>query len=362
MLRNYVRAVAFTVLSAVAGGLQAQDLVFTLADFVPMWTNPSLTGAYSGTARVGGLYRDQSRGFNVDAFQTPTFYVDAPLIYVGKKKKSWLGVGGMVISDTKGAASLSDTYLEGGVALHRIFNERRKSRSVFSVGLRGGVLQRAADLENRALVLAEEQDIGLGGGGLGVGSGLDRQLDPNASGVDIALGVSLARTIDEDRNFRIGLTAQHLTVPDVALTRQEYTRSLTYGAQAQYRQLIGDQYLFEPAMFAQFTSSVATAQVQASLGTYLGIEKDKLLKVGLGFRAPRQAYTLVGFEVGDLKIAAAFDIYTGGPQSVTQGFANNPDAPVNSKLFNSAFELGLAYIIKIYKEPKVSPVILCPQI
>ncbi len=339
-----------------------QDLIYSLADFMPTWTNPALTGAFEGTVRLGGLYRDQSRGFNTEAFQTPGFYVDAPLLTVGKKKKAWLGAGATLIADTKGVAALSSTYAELSVGFHRIFAERKASRSVFSIGLRGGVLQRKASLDSEQIILSEEQDVSIGGGGLGMLQGLDRAGSFTGSGVDIGLGASLARTMDEDREFRVGLTAHHVLAPKATLVENDYRRVITFGAQAQYSQVLSSGILIEPALYAHMTDGVASAQLQTMVGFALGEEGDKIFKIGAGFRAPRQAYPMVGFEKGDLRIAVAFDIYTGGPQGVVRGFDGNPDVPVNDKLFNSAFEIAAQYIIKIYKEPKVEPVILCPQI
>lgn len=358
-------ALILTFALAANGLLRGQDVIYSLVDFMPTWVNPSLTGAYEGTARIGALYRDQSRGFNIDAFQTPGLYVDAPILSLGKKKRSWLGVGGTVLADTKGAAALNDTYLEANAAFHAILNQRRSSRTVVSIGVRGGILQRSADLGNEQIRLNEEYDVNIGGGGLTRLTGLDRQGDPNGTGVDIGFGVSLARQLDDERNFRVGLSAQHLTTPDVNLTGdREGQRQFSMGAQAQYRQLLDDQYLIEPAVYLWWDPQGAvSAQLQAMAGVYLGEEADKLVKFGLGFRAPRQAYPMIGFETGDLRVAAAFDIYTGGQQGAIGLNYDAEGMPAgSSKTFSSAFEIGVSYILKIYKQPKVEPVILCPQI
>ena len=336
----------------------AQDIHYSLADFMPTWLNPALAGAYEGTARVGGIYRDQSRGFFDQAYQTPGFYVDAPILTLGKKQKAWLGVGGLLISDRVGVAALGTTYIEGGASVHFVVDETRSSRRVVSVGLRGGVLQRSADLSGEDIILAEEQEVAVGGGGLGVGMGLERGGAGgmlNSSGIDIGFGVSLAEQLDEDRNFRVGVSGRHLTQPDYMLsTRGEAKRDLTIGAQAQYRQLLDDKYVIEPALFAQYTASQLELQVQGMVGGYLGAESDKLVKVGLGIRAPlNYVYPMVGFEYKDLRLAAAFDIATNGLQQAADG---------DTDFFPTGFEIAAQYIIKIYKQPKVEPVILCPQI
>ena len=362
----YSFAAALAVLALSTSAVCAQDIYYSLADFMPTWVNPALTGAYEGTARIGGLYRDQSRGFNTDAFQTPGVYVDAPILALGKKKKSWLGVGGTVISDTKGVAELSDTYLQASAAFHTILNERRSSRTVLSIGLRGGVVQRAADLSGESVVLEDEVELIRGGGGVGLNGSLDRMGTFSATGIDIGFGVSLARQIDAERNFRVGLSGQHLTTPDANLVdRQDGQRQVVFSAQAQYRQLLDNELLIEPAAYFWLDpSGAAAAQLQGMVGRYFGPDKDMLIKVGAGFRAPRQAYPMLGFEKGDLRVALAFDIYTGGQQGALQLVDGPDDGPPtgDTRTFSSAFEIGASYILKIYKQPKVEPVILCPQI
>jgi len=74
------------------GSTQAQDIHWTMFDMSPLTLNPAFTGAYEGTFRVGGIYRSQWNSFTT-GFETPSVYVDAPILMIGKK--SWLAVGGI---------------------------------------------------------------------------------------------------------------------------------------------------------------------------------------------------------------------------------------------------------------------------
>ena len=58
---------------------------------------------------------------------------------------------------------------------------------------------------------------------------------------------------------------------------------------------------------------------------------------------------MIGYEIGDLKLAAALDISANGLQTNAEGFQRG-------------IEIGAQYIIKVYKQPKVQRGILCPQI
>ena len=343
-------AAAACLLVASAG---AQDLHFSLIDYVPTWVNPALTGAYEGTARVGALYRDQNiAAGNSRSYQTPSVFVDAPILMLGKK--AWLGVGGTLIYDAAGLARLNTTSAAASASYHRILSESKRggSRTVFSAGLKGGILARSADLSSNDLVLAEEQETALGGGGLGIGGGMERQGDNfNSSGFDLGFGVSLARRLDEERTVRVGASVRHLIGADYALAGTSANRPTTIGVQGAYAQLIGEELLIEPQAFVQTTGGGFVAgQVQAMAGRFFGEDKDRLLKVGLGVRLPaRFVYPMVEYQVGDLKLAAAFDISANQLQTNAEGFQRG-------------FEIGAQYVIKIFKEPTVERVILCPQI
>ena len=353
MPHAYLRTAALAVALAAAAAGRAQDLHFSLLDFVPTWVNPALTGAYEGTARVGGLYRDQNiASGNTRAYQTPSVYVDAPLLMIGEK--GWLGVGGTLIQDNAGLARLNTTWAQAAVSYHYILKEsaRRSQRTVLSIGLQGGILSRSADLGSDAIVLEEEQETALGGGGLGLGAGMERQGDnPNASGFDLGFGASLARRLDAERTVRLGVGLRHLVTPDYALASAEATRPTTVSLQGAYAQLLNEAYLVELQAFLQATGGgFVAAQLQGTVGKYFGEDKRRLVKAGLGVRLPaRFVYPMIGFEVGDLKLAAAFDISANQLQTNAEGFQRG-------------FEVGAQYVIKIYKEPVVERVILCPQI
>ena len=371
MIYRYPRILASALaLSVAVTGASAQDVIYSLADYMPTWTNPAHAGAFFGTARVGGLYRDQSRGFNAEAFQTPGFYIDAPLITLGKKKTMWLGAAGTLISDTRGLAELNSTYATLTASFHTILDQTRDSRTVLSFGLQGGVVQRRANLMSEDILLQEEQEVAIGGGGLGIGGGNDRGMmsELDANGVEIGVGASLGMDLDEDRSLRFGATVRHIIPADVRLVRQgqDYDLPLLFNVQAQYRQVLDDALVVQPSLYVQGRANTLTAQVQSLVGMYFGEgkrEERKLISVGVGYRVPQQVYPMVAFETGGLRVAAAFDIYVGGAQGVIGGSATN-DSGINAsdKLFNSAFEIGAQYILKIYKKPKVEAVILCPQI
>ena len=104
-----------------------------------------------------------------------------------------------------------------------------------------------------------------------------------------------------------------------------------------------------PGALIQFTQNGFEAQAHAIAGYLLNPKKGIIVNGGLGFRAIglADAQLFLGIEMEDLKVGAAFDL----------GILGFQQAPG----FQGAFELGATYIIKIYKDPEVDPVIFCPR-
>ena len=58
----------------------------------PLGVNPALAGAYNGSYRINGIYRDQYRGAATNPFGGFSLNIDAPIIR-GIRKQDWIGVG-----------------------------------------------------------------------------------------------------------------------------------------------------------------------------------------------------------------------------------------------------------------------------
>ena len=141
----------FILLMGLFGSLQAQDIHWSLYQMSPLTLNPALTGAFNGTARVGGIYRDQSRVGLENGFTTPSFYVDAPILNVGKK--DWVGVGGMIYNDEAGSVGLGTVGAYLSASYHKALN--KKGTSLISFGLQGGMMQRRIDIDLSLIHISE---------------------------------------------------------------------------------------------------------------------------------------------------------------------------------------------------------------
>ena len=125
--------------------LMAQDIHFTQFQMAPMNFNAAQTGLFNGTARLGGIYRDQW-----SIYKTPSIFIDAPILNI--MKKDWLGIGFSAIKDEAGAAKLNYTGAKLAVAYHHAFDKKRKT--VMSIGAQYGLMGRTV---NRDLLRFEDE-------------------------------------------------------------------------------------------------------------------------------------------------------------------------------------------------------------
>ena len=358
------------MLSVTTAGLRAQDVHFTLHDYNPLWLNPAQTGAFSGSVRVGGIYRGQ--WYTLNGLSTPSAYVDAPILK-GFRDKDWIGVGANLISDKAGAGGdlpLKSNYFGFSAAYHLALDDDR--RNVFTLGAQYGSTAISLDIENPNLVQQLTIDPSLGGGGLSQG-----ELRPEGQGgggsdgesyTDINAGVMYRSLLDEAKGNRleVGVSLIHLNspkrgtlLPGSSDTTQvdsttlgpragddERRRRPTLHGHARLDLELSEDWRFQPSIFVQSSAGVTTASLQAWASRALKPQVN--LRMGLGYRLADAAQVLVGLDYEQFRAALSYDITLSDKRTVTN--------------YQGGFELSAAYIINIYKKPSVVPTMLCPKL
>lgn len=364
-------------------GIKAQDLHYSYFEMSPLTFNPAQTGAFSGTIRLSGHYRGQ--WLKTGGYKTPAFSVDSPIMK-GFRKYDWIGGGINFASDNAGSLGVKTTV--GGLnAAYHFAMDKNYSR-VFSVGIKYGNYSRSindpfafsfraedgnslVDLENSSLSGAVRVDQTNG------------NVDGTSKG-DYAIGFLYKAIPDKTSQFEIGFSVDHISNARTSLIQGDSNSGLTnpnpdpneppldcsidrtdprcqgtfqatdrrnprLTATSNYTRYLNDKFRFSPGGMIQFTRQGFEAQFHAIAGYLIDPKKGMVVNGGLGFRAigPADAQLFFGVEMKDLKVGAAFDL----------GLVGFQQAPG----FQSAFELGATYIIKIYKDPEVDPVIFCPR-
>ncbi len=334
------------------GQSQAQDIHWTMFDMSPLTLNPAFTGDYEGTFRVGGIYRDQWNSFGVDGFKTPSFYVDAPILMVGKR--SWLAVGGMLYNDEAGSNGLTTLSTMGSAAIHIALD--KKSKSIFTIGLQGGMVQRRLKTEN---LLFDDQIVLDGSGGannLDFGQSMNASVlgtDPEKSFLDFSGGLKLTSELSKTSDVTVGMTFRHITTPKGAslytTENDAGDQPLLFTLHGRLNVALNKKWNLSPAFIFNKISSSNEIGIQALLGYNLDTEKQMALHFGPGYRMIDNdaVEAILRFDYKQFRVGAAYDFNVSSLSSVSGG--------------KGGFEIAASYIARIYKKPTVKPVIFCPK-
>lgn len=330
-------------------GLSAQDIHFTLFDMAPLRMNPALTGAFSGTARVGGIYRGQWLSVPTGAdITTPSFYADAPIIR-GFRDKDWVGVGFSFIADQGGPFNLQ-TNIAGISASYHLAVDK-KGNSILTLGGQYNQVGRRANFGLGELISEETIGTNLGGGGIGSTESheFNTGSDFEKSYKDINAGLLFRTKLDKQTNLELGLAALHIGTPDAALlqTNDDSNRNMTITAHAKYDRDLAGKWSMAPALFFQTTQG-GKNEILAQAWAGYKMNPDVKLNFGLGWRVGDAASVLLGADYKDVRAALSYDINL---RQTAANITNN----------FGGFELAAYYIIKVYKKPELPPRVLCPE-
>ncbi len=340
--------------------LQAQDIHWTLFNMSPLTLNPALTGSYEGTFRIGGIYRDQYRNVVNNAYSTPSVFVDAPILMIGKR--NWLGVGAVIYQDAAGTGKLTTTTYQLSAALHLALD--RKSDNVLTLGFQGGqVVRKIKDLnsfvtgsmiaDNLAPGVLSQDLLNIQQGG-GSGGG-NNQNDPEANFFDLNAGLLLKSRISNTSSFEVGLSGRHLIKGEYNFDTQsgnnrndDFKLGLRFIAHAKATFELNEKFTLDPTVYYTNLTPASQFQIQAWSGYHLNAEERIKLNFGLGYRAGDAGQILLGMDYKDFKVAAGYDLTLSALNEV-----NN---------YQGGFEIAVWYIAKIFKQPEIKPAILCPHL
>ncbi len=330
----------FLVLSL--GGLKAQDIHFTMYNMSPLTLNPALAGAYYGTARVGGIYRDQWASFLPNQYTTPAFFIDAPIVR-GFRKNDWVGIGIVTINDKAGTSRLRTQGSLLTAAYHASLDKAGKN--VLTLGVQAGSMTRR--LDQQRLIFSDEFDpLTLDRNN----PSQDSDLAEKKSYLDINAGLLLRAAVDEKNNVEVGLTVGHIPQSEYNLItagagQDDNKRPMTIRAHGRWKRQVNDQWSVTPSFIGQTTKGTWEIGVQALAGYQ--INEDIELLAGPGYRLGDAFEIMVGAQINDLRVGLAYDFNISSLSKASNTLGG--------------FELGAYYIIKLYQKPNVTQAVICPE-
>lgn len=358
---------------ACLGSLKSQDLHYSLFNMAPTKINPAQTGAFLGSVRVGGIFRDQwfTVFDNGNEFRTPSFFIDAPIIQ-GLRDQDWVGVGVTFINDRVGTGELTTSGLLISGSYHYALD--KKQNQMLTFGIQAGSISRSIntmtqDGELTAGSVLQSQLDGtptlddplLTSSGNQMG-GNREEADLTTSYFDINFGV-LYKVKDPKAgtSLELGLAAAHIGSPNDEFGssgqgggqnpnqdgNDDAVRPMTITAHGQYIYPLTDKITAEPSFLFQTASGSGNNIILQAVGGYQLNEQIKL-QGGLGYRFGDAGQILAGAAIDErLRLGLSYDLNFSQLSSVTSN--------------QGGFEIAANYIFNIYKQPEIKPTILCPQ-
>jgi len=123
---------------------------------------------------------------------------------------------------------------------------------------------------------------------------------------------------------------------------------LRFTGHAQFTSDLGEKWMMAPTGFYSWMGPANELAFQGWGGRYFGEGKEMLFRFGLGYRWKDAAELLFGFDYKGFQAGLSYDI--------------NVSQLSDASNFQGGFELAASYIVKIFKEPVVPPVIFCPRL
>ena len=355
--------------------ISAQDIHFSLFHMSPLTLNPAQTGAFEGTARIGGIYRDQWASFlrgsaSIDnptagpnQFKTTIFYVDAPIIR-GFGKYDWVGVGYTSMNDKAGTLGLKKGGNLFSASYHRSLS-KRNADNIITLGIQAGSITRSFDVfDNILLGTSLERNFSAAPGSpedRGLQNSGSSMVMPEENFFDISAGLMLRSVLNDRTRLEVGIAGIHLSnAENPLLIRKDttemgqtitpdddYKQPVVFNIHGRVRYQLTDNWNITPGLLVRtIQGSSPEAIIQAWAGRT--INKDFDLNMGTAYRFGDAAQLLVGLDYQkDLRVALSYDVNLSSLNTVSN--------------YQGGFELSAAYIIKLYKQPESVPTILCPK-
>lgn len=319
----------------------AQGVHFSQFQYANTLINPAEAGAFYGTARVGGMYRDQYRQVSSNPFKTMVLYGDTPLRYVTKKKRDWIGLGAMVYTDKVGLAALSTNAFGLSAAYHHVLGTSGKH--VATLGASYGLLGRRNKLGSGSLLFEDEIDPN----GVSMGtSSQDRTIYANnASYQDLGLGLRYAGALQEGLSVTVGASLAHVNKPSLTNGNTDYTLPMRMLAYVAVDKALGTKLSFMPQVFYAKMGEANQLQLQALMAYRLN--SDLRVKGGLGSRLGESVQIFLGADFKNFDVGLGYDLNTSALSNTNTG---------------GSLELAMNYRYVRKKKVQSKPTFICPQL
>lgn len=346
--------------------LQGQDLHYSYYHFTPLSVNPANSGAFSGSYRVSGIYTRKDFGLSNPGYQNFSLSADAPIIR-GIRKQDWIGIGVQadVIKSANNSGSfyvdnLNDpnktaqnwTFIKISAAYH--FALDKKQTNILTLGAqmsngnrslanftlndtRAGIVTQADSDLDKYMKLGQNGDFSFKSRDISLGL----LFNARAKNSDLRLGVAMEGLFSS----KYGILSNSAKVIDKDSVE---TKFLGLNVHGDYRMDINKRVSITPSFNYYSIGAASAFNINSHVWYQINPDRDLKGGVGLGLRNVRDIILYVGAEFNDIQVGFAYDVNIDSKAIGSDGFGG--------------LELAARYIGKIYKKPKVKPIIFCPRL
>lgn len=360
-----IRVFFFFLFLVPAVFLKGQDTHFSNYHFTPLTVNPALSGAFSGTYRIGGIYKDNyTVAQNSNGYHTINVFGDSPIMK-GFRSVDWIGIGVETnqfsySGSTRNNEGLSEKYslnwTNFKISGSYHFSLDKKQTRILTLGLQmntSSINFNEASLRNinttRYGIATGNPDPDMTSYLMDIttmtNSGKTRSRTGFRDFITGLLFVNKAKTSE----MRVGFAIEGITRPRYgSKIGGVYRKPIGLHIHGEYEMILNKKTRVIPAAYYYSIGTANALNINGRVKYLVSNEKDFVLVGGAGVRNLRQAILLVGAEFGNYQVGGSFDFDLAESAIASQGF--------------HGFEIGLIYKGIIHKKPKTTPIILCPRI
>lgn len=311
---------------------------FTQFNLNPVFMNPANTGAFEGTYRVGGIFRSQWNATS-PYYKPMTGYVDAPILMVAKRH--WVGLGLMFSKDEAGRHNLGTRMVSLAASFH--YSLDKKFKNVLTFGAQFGGVNIGLNPSDKSGAFYSQL----------AGLSADPWATINENKInytDFNVGFLFKSAINKNSKLSIGLMIAHVTQPNSSIKKSGNIKLPIYtGFTMSYDRKLNNKLSIHPTILVHKQTTSITANPQAMIGYKMPMKGQKepiTLKGGLGYDMfGNAANVLAGVDIKGITVGLAYDLNVGSLRNAAK----------------DGIEIAVQYVGKIYKEPKVKGVMVCPK-
>ncbi len=319
--------------------LNAQDINYTQYEMVPVFINPANTGGYSGTFRVGGIYRDRAPSIE-GSYKTPFLALEMNFGFAFRKQ-DWTALSISFLQDRSGVINLGKGGFMASGAYHLGIG-----KGDLAIGATfGGVSLSAKDPDKASFRDALAS-------GASSSPDLMKLQQGKADYNDISGGVVFTSPVGTKKHhLKIGIAANHITQPSVSVAGTGAVNKLKmlFTGSASLRYHLNERTDLIPMLWVRNVTKFSETVPQCMLSYLFNAEKKVRLNAGLGYRMGDALQIMAGVDWNKIKVQLGYDMTTSDLSSALDptGFG--------------AIEIGVLYIGAITKKPNPKPKLFCPR-